>query len=117
MGENKLQFKETVERFLEEDQWQALQQCVENLPQETQREQCHYERARFLLSLLYLLGPRVSEIASHDMNSFIEIRGRWWWQVVGKGGKQARVPVNQEMILALQRYRQFYGTESNADAR
>lgn len=100
--------RETVERFLEDDQWQALRQSVERLPQDSPRQRRHYERARFLLSLLYLLGPRVNEIASHAMNSFVEIRGRWWWQVVGKGGKSARVPVNQEMLAALQRYRRFY---------
>ncbi|MFO1371662.1 MAG: hypothetical protein U1F42_04470 [Candidatus Competibacteraceae bacterium] len=28
----------------------------------------------------------------------MQIRGRWWWQVVGKGRKEARVPVNQDML-------------------
>lgn len=94
-----------VERYLEHDQWQVLLETVEQLPRETARDVQQYERARFLLSLLYLLGPRVSEIANHGMSSFMEIRGRWWWQVTGKGAKTARVPVNQDMLKALQRYR------------
>lgn len=98
-----------VERYLEHDEWLALLDTVERLPRETDKDIRQYERARFLLSLLYLLGPRVSEIANHGMNSFVAIRGRWWWQVTGKGFKTARVPVNKDMVRALQRYRRFLG--------
>jgi site-specific recombinase XerD len=43
------------------------------------------------------------------MGDFRELRGRWWWQVTGKGAKTARVPVNNDMVQALQRYRLFLG--------
>lgn len=98
-----------VERYLEQDQWQVLLDTIEQLPRSSETEQRHYERTRFLMALLYLLGPRVSEIAGHTMGSFREFRGRWWWQVTGKGDKTARVPVNQDMVRALQRYRLFHG--------
>ena len=97
-----------VERFLEHDQWQALLAAVEELPRETEREQQHHARARYLVALLYLLGPRVSEVAEHTMGSFVRVRNRWWWRVVGKGHKEARVPVNQDMMSALSDYRRFY---------
>lgn len=100
---------ETVERFLDSALWQHVLSFVETLPVETSRQQVVYERVRYLLTLLYLLGPRVSEVASHTMGSFIEVRGKWWWRVTGKGGKNARIPVNQEMLAALVRYRTFYG--------
>jgi site-specific recombinase XerD len=98
-----------IERFLDQEQWQALVAAIKAMPRQTQRHRQHYERARFLLSLLYLLGPRVSEIASHTMGSFVKIRRCWWWWVVGKGQRPARVPVNQDMLAALSRYRLFYG--------
>lgn len=98
-----------VERYLEQDQWQALLAAVEALPRDTERACQHYARARYLVALLYLLGPRVSEVADHAMNSFVQVRGRWWWQVTGKGQKEARVPVNQDMLAALRDYRRFYG--------
>jgi site-specific recombinase XerD len=101
--------QQNVERYLEHDQWQTLMETVETLPRESDRQQAHYERIRFLVALLYLLSPRVNEVASSTMGSFVEIRGRWWWQVVGKGAREARVPVNQDMIKALQRYRLFMG--------
>lgn len=103
---------ETVERFLDPALWQYLLSFVEALQVETPRQQAVYERVRYLLTLLYLLGPRVSEVASHTMGSFIEVRGKWWWRVTGKGGKTARIPVNQEMLAALARYRTFHGLSS-----
>jgi site-specific recombinase XerD len=98
-----------IERFLEHDQWQALLATVDALPHDDARG-CQYQaRAKYLISLLYLLGPRVSEVAGHTMSSFIQIRGRWWWRVIGKGRKEAQVPVNQDMLQALREYRRFYG--------
>ena len=98
-----------IERFLEQDQWQALLAAIEDLPRDTERACQHYARARYLVALLYLLGPRVSEVAGHTMSSFVQVRGRWWWQVIGKGQKEARVPVNQDMLEALREYRRFHG--------
>jgi integrase len=106
------QAQRQVERFLEHDQWQVLLDTVEALPRDSEQEQRHYARTRFLVALLYLLGPRVSEVAGHAMSSFIQIRGRWWWRVTGKGQKEAQVPVNQDMLQALRDYRKFYGLPS-----
>jgi len=98
-----------IERYLEYPQWQALLDTVEQMPTDTERQRQHHERSRFLLALLYLLGPRVSEIANQAMGSFVEMRGHWWWNVTGKGNKQGRVPVNRDMLEALQTYRRFLG--------
>ncbi|MBK8962294.1 MAG: tyrosine-type recombinase/integrase [Candidatus Competibacteraceae bacterium] len=98
-----------VERFLEHDQWQVLLATVDELPRDEERDRQHHARAKYLLALLYLLGPRVSEVANHAMSSFMQIRGRWWWRVIGKGRKEAQVPVNQDMLQALRDYRRFYG--------
>lgn len=100
-----------IERFLEHDQWQVILETVDTLPNTSERERKHYQRTRFLVALLYLLGPRVSEIASHSMGSFIESRGHWWWVVTGKGKKTAKVPVNRDMLEALQAYRRSYGLQ------
>lgn len=99
------------ERFLDQETWEHLKAYIAALPQKTDREIAHYERARFLFHFLYLLAPRVSEVASHPMNSFREFRGRWWWFVEGKGGKRAKVPVTDEMLDALMRYRRYLGLD------
>ena len=98
-----------TERFLEQPLWQHVIEHLESLPRATQREKTDYERKRYLLHLLYLLGPRVSEVANHKMNSFKQVRGKWWWHVTGKGNKSEKIPVNDSMINALIRYRKFYG--------
>lgn len=63
----------------------------------------------FLLAALYLLGPRVSELASHTMGSLYRRNGCWWWRVVGKGEREAKVPANDDLVAALKRYRKFLG--------
>ena len=68
-----------------------------------------HQRRVFLFSLLYLLAPRVSEVANHTMGSFREERGKWWWEVEGKGSKLAKIPVPKPMLDALQTYRTQLG--------
>lgn len=69
------------------------------------------ERALFILSLLYLTACRISEIATKEnnvkwMSDFHEKpRGVWWFKVVGKGNKKRNIPVNTDLLNALQRYR------------
>jgi integrase len=99
----------TVERFLDADMWAAVSQAVESLPRGTPAQVDEYERLRFVCALLYLLAPRAGELESHRMNSFQEERGLWWWHVTGKGGKQAKIPVPDDMMQALVRYRKHLG--------
>lgn len=108
-----------VERFLDQETWWYLKRFLQDLPRETSRQKAHFERNRFLFYFLYLLAPRVSEAAGATMGSFYETRGKWWWQITGKGQKTARVPVSEEMLEALIRYRQFLGLSdlpANGDA-
>jgi site-specific recombinase XerD len=103
------QKQKIIERFLEQPLWRVVVDYIQSLPQLTPHDKKHYERIRFLFSLLYLLGPRVSEVANHKMNSIREIRGKWWWFVTGKGQKTEKIPMNDDMLKSLIRYRQYYG--------
>jgi len=102
------QKNKVTERFLEKNCWDTVLKYIKSLPQKKPREQKHYERIRYLFSLLYLLGPRVSEVANSTMNDIKQIRGKWWWEVTGKGEKTDRIPVNDSFLKALMRYREFY---------
>ena len=97
-----------TERFLEQALWQIVVDYVEGMPKITLREQKEYERIRFLFHLFYLQGPRISEVANAKMQDIKQLRGKWWWQITGKGRKTALVPLNDAMLDALTRYRQFY---------
>ena len=103
--------RQAPERYLDHRQWTALLEAVEYLPGEEDTQRRYRDRARFLVSLLYLLGPRVGEVAGHTMGSFRLIRGRWWWQVTGKGNREGRVPVNGDMLAALKAYRRSLGLD------
>ncbi|KWT98383.1 Tyrosine recombinase XerC (plasmid) [Variovorax sp. WDL1] len=95
----------TVERFLDDEMWQCVTKAIEQMPDESERQADEKERLRFVCAFLYMLAPRISELETMRMNSFREVRGQWWWFVVGKGHKKAKLPVPDDMMEALVRYR------------
>ena len=104
-----------VERFFDDVMWKAINAAVEAMQSTDEEKNADYERARFVCAFLYLLAPRVHEMETHTMNCFREVRGLWWWNVVGKGAKSARVPVTDDMLKALARDRISLGLPSLPD--
>ncbi len=98
-----------VERFLDPEMWMAVTQALEAMPEDTPKQLDEKERMRFICAFLYLLAPRAGELERQRMDSFRESRGHWWWHVVGKGDKAARIPVPDDMVHALVRYRKHLG--------
>lgn len=101
--------RQVFERSLDDTQWQALLDALEALPGGTEAERAVGERARFVLALLHFLALRVGEIERHRMGDFVEVRGRWVFRVVGKGRKEAEIPVAPQLLEAVQRYRESLG--------
>jgi integrase len=64
--------KPRLTRFLEDDVWQAVKTSIDAMPRDTARVQEHYARARWLISLLYLMGLRISEVVSNPMGGFLD---------------------------------------------
>lgn len=104
-----------VVRFLEEDLWAEVRATVMSLPQETARHQAVYWRARWLFSLLYLCGLRISEVVGNSMGGFFSRTDpktgelRWWLQITGKGDKVRLVPATNELMVELTHYRRWLG--------
>lgn len=98
-----------VERYLDEDMWRCINMVVEERARTTVSQIREYERARFVLSFLYLLAPRAGDMENNNMSSFSRQHGLWWWSIIGKGDKQAKLPVPDDMIQALMRYRCHLG--------
>lgn len=111
-----------VSRYLNDIQWKALQQAAfatDNAPpqggaaEKTARATDLKLRARnrWMLSILYGCGLRVSELVAAEMGDFISRVGpdgheRWWLLIhAGKGGKQRRVPITREVLGELRLYR------------
>lgn len=97
-----------VERYLDEDMWAAFQEAIESLPKESKVEQDHYERSKFISALMLFLAPRANELAIGRMNDFRSEGTLWWWHVVGKGRKAEKIPVVEDMLKALIRYRRHH---------
>jgi site-specific recombinase XerD len=99
-----------VSRFLPQEQWETVKNAIQAMPTHTARQQLHASRCRWLFSLLYLGGLRISEVCSAAMGDFYSERSahgrdRWWLQITGKGGKDRLVPATGELMTELIRYR------------
>ncbi|MCC5903997.1 MAG: tyrosine-type recombinase/integrase [Halomonas sp.] len=99
-----------IERYLERELWEWLWHWI-NEPPKTQNPRTLYEHARrrFIFGFAYLLAPRISEMSAAQMGDFQQREGRWWWVVVGKGSKLARIPAPNDMLDCLQEWRRYLG--------
>ncbi|MDQ7730167.1 site-specific integrase [Halomonas sp. SpR8] len=99
-----------IERYLESDLWAWLWQWL-NRPSIEKGSRGEFEQARrrFIFGFAYLLAPRISEMADAHMGDFQRSEGRWWWHVVGKGSKVARIPLPEDMLECLTEWRQTLG--------
>jgi len=99
-----------ITRYLSISLWDEVKDFVEQLPQETELQKAYYARCRWLTTLFYLQGMRISEVASGKMGDFSRRLGangvdQWWLEVLGKGHKERIVPASLELIVELARYR------------
>ncbi|MDP9607499.1 UNVERIFIED_ORG: site-specific recombinase XerD [Variovorax paradoxus] len=103
-----------VSRFLPEEHWDVVRSTIEAMPTQSEREKLHASRCRWLFSLLYIGGLRVSEVCGASMDGFFCRRGadgreRWWLEITGKGNKTRLVPATSELMTELMRYRKARG--------
>ena len=116
MGEGRTESKHNrasqhaPEHYFDAVEWAAIWAALDRRPQRTHHQRLRYERLRFVLSAAYCLAARIGELASHTMGSFRKnADGSWRWNVIGKGGYEHWVPVNQDMLTALAHYRTVLG--------
>jgi site-specific recombinase XerD len=103
-----------ITRYLEEELWNEVKLTIDQMPKETERERERYFRLRWLFSLLYLCGVRISEVVENSMGDFFYRRDkdgeeRWWLEITGKGDKTRIVPATNELMVELARYRREKG--------
>ncbi len=97
------------DRMLEADEWQAVEQALENLPETGAFEIAHKIRTQLLFGMLYFLGLRIHEVANHSWNAFRLRENQWWFFVKGKGQKYAHIPVNDKLLSFVKIYRLHLG--------
>lgn len=99
-----------VERYLNPGLWRSLQDHVLAMPSTTPTQARAQSRARWVLSVLYGCGLRVSELIQASMSDVqqrttMQGETQWWLRVHGKGGKLRQVPMSSELMEELQHYR------------
>lgn len=104
----------STNRFLPEAHWNAVRDAIEALPRSTKREADIAMRARWVFSLFYIGGLRITELCSATMGSFEEVTGsdgrpRWWLTVHGKGDKIRTVAATDQLMSEFKRYRTGLG--------
>ena len=93
-------------------QWEAVLNASESLARDNPEQ---HERTRFILSILYGMYLRISELAASErwiptMNDFAkDSNGYWWFTTVGKGNKERQIAVSEAMLDSLIRWRLFLG--------
>ncbi len=103
--EPEIQKYKVWERMLETDEWAAVQQALQEMPERDLPEIDNKMRTQFLFALLYLLGLRIHEVALSSWNAFRQRNGSWWFFIKGKGGRLGHVPVNEQLLSYIKAYR------------
>ena len=91
-------------------QWEFVIETAEKM---ARKNALIHERTLFVMSTLYLMYLRVSELASNarwqpKMGHFYKDSSEsWWFKTVGKGNKERDIAVSDTMLKALIRYRQY----------
>jgi len=94
---------------LTDKQWKTCLHVVKTMAEDNPDK---HERTLFILSALYLLYLRISELVSNNrwspmMKHFYQkADGSWWFKVIGKGNKLREIAVSDDMLSALTRYRE-----------
>ncbi|MBP6950932.1 MAG: site-specific integrase [Alphaproteobacteria bacterium] len=97
-------------RRLSNQQWET----VVNLAKEKALKAIAHERTVFILSCLYGMYLRISELTARPrwtptMGDFYkDSEGNWWFKTVGKGNKARQIAVSNAMLNALKHYRVTY---------
>lgn len=91
----------TERKSLQVHQLEALLEHGPGEPVQGRVERSHernYERDAYLLSLMAVLGPRVSEVVSANRVDFASSPEGVTWRIVGKGGKERTLPMSPRLI-------------------
>ena len=110
LGKSRLPSQGSQMRYLSDDLWAECTATVSNMPHGDGESVAAAARARWIFSLLYLSGMRISEVAGAIMGAFVckkidDGSEQWWLCVTGKGDRARQIPVGDDLLTELKRYR------------
>jgi integrase/recombinase XerC len=95
-------------RILEDNEFKAVLDVLEELPELSSKERDFKAKAKLIFSLLYHLGLRVNELSCARWDNFKLVQGRVWFFLIGKGGKPGQIPVNNELLDIIMQFRKYH---------
>lgn len=112
-NEQQTEIRRINKRIIELDEWNAIQDVLEGLPETTEEARWDKLRGKLIFAYGYHGLLRISEIANNSLQGLSkkydhkEQKYRWWLDVVGKGSKLRTIPVNQSLLIAILDYRRY----------
>jgi len=125
-------------RSLDLDSWTYLYQFIElntvNIPSqlnaiERLRWQRYWYRAEVIFASLYLLGLKINELTGIKMKNFIQTdrkdskvisnfnNSNHYWLNIISNNKQRKIPVPNDLIEVIKRYRNFLNKQENTNRK
>lgn len=101
-----------IDRYLELDEIQATLEALGSHSIKYKEPEFQIARARYIILLLFYTGLRIAEVANHRMGNFMQRENNWFLRIVGKGKKLREVPVPDELLEALAKFRLQVGLPS-----
>jgi site-specific recombinase XerD len=96
------------EKILSPRQWTLLIETLESLPEKNYSEKREKHRTKMIIAMSYYMGLRVSDLVNAKWSDFKTIHDNWWFEVTGKGGKHALLPVSIRLLEQIKSYREFF---------
>ena len=97
------------EKILSPRQWQLLLETLEQMPESDYAQKREKYRTKLIVAMLYYMGLRLSDLVNAKWSDFKTIQDNWWFEVTGKGGKHALLPVATKLLDEIKMFRVFFG--------
>lgn len=94
-----------IDRYLEIDEIFAVLKALTHHANKNDKETFQVIRARYIILLLFYTGLRIAEAANHSMGNFMQREDNWFLRIMGKGKKLREIPVPDDLLIALSKFR------------
>lgn len=101
-----------IDRYLEITEILAVLDAIDVHASQNKIQLFNTCRARYIILLLFYTGLRITEAANHRMGNFLQRENNWFLRVTGKGKKVREIPVPDDLLKALAKFRMIVGLSS-----
>src|SRR5699024_12245845 len=94
---------QAVKRYIPAHLWREVLITIDQLAMNTARQKAQYHRIRWIFSLFYATGLRVSEVCERTLGDFYgqydaEGEFRWWLYIIERGNQKRVNNITSELM-------------------